>query len=63
MGTDVGGFGRHLNAFQLKRLECGYICIECVDEFCYLGNIIGADGGMKARIRVAGENLGSCSPC
>ena len=40
--------------------------LECVDKFCYLGDMIGAGGGVEAaviaRIRVAGGSLGSCYP-
>lgn len=33
---------------RLERQDVGDMCLECVSEFCYLGEMIGAGGSAEA---------------
>jgi len=33
---------------RIERIDVGDATLECVDEFCYLGDMIGAGGGAVA---------------
>lgn len=40
--------GTHVNPERIDRVNIGDISLECVDKFCYLGDVIGAGGGAEA---------------
>ena len=42
--------GKQVAPVPAERLVYGDVSLECVDKFCYLGDMIGAGGGVEAAV-------------
>ena len=42
--------GKQVTPFRVERLVYRDISLECIDKFCYLGDMIGAGGGVEAAV-------------